>query len=116
VWAFTSGDRARVTGYFSAGGIAIKPENIVTCDEIGVGKPELRAYEKVKERIGVEEGEEAWFAAAHGWDVSAASRAGFRTAYCTVLEGEELEEVFGKRDVVAETLVGMAEGVVGWKG
>jgi 2-haloacid dehalogenase len=44
--------------------------------------------------------------------VSAAGRAGFKTAYCTVLEGEPLEEVFGKMDVVAESLVELAKRVV----
>ena len=112
VWAFTSGDRARVTGYFESGGIAIDAEHIITCDEIGVGKPELRAYEKVKEKIGVGE-QEVWFAAAHGWDVSAAGRAGFKTAYCTVLESEALEDVFGRMDVVVDSLVELGERVVG---
>lgn len=112
VWAFTSGDRERVTGYFKAGNIAIDSANIITCDDIGVGKPELRAYEKVREKIGLAKDEEAWFAAAHGWDVSAAGRAGFKTAYCTLLEKEPLEEVFGKTDVVADGLEELAEKVV----
>ncbi|KAF2826011.1 HAD-like protein [Ophiobolus disseminans] len=113
VWAFTNGDRERVEGYFHDGSIAIDASHIITCDEIGVGKPELRAYKKVREKIGLGKDEEAWFAAAHGWDVSAAGRSGFKTAYCTVLEKYELEEVFGKSDVVADGLVEMAEKVVG---
>ncbi|KAF1847169.1 HAD-like protein [Cucurbitaria berberidis CBS 394.84] len=112
VWAFTSGDRERVVGYFEQGGVSIDAESVVTCDEIGVGKPELRAYAKLKEQIGVGEGDEVWFAAAHGWDVSAAGRAGFKTAYCTVLEREPLEDVFGKMDVVADSLEGLAEKVM----
>jgi 2-haloacid dehalogenase len=110
VWAFTSGDRERVTGYFEKGSISIDGAHIVTCDEIGVGKPEIKAYEKLKERIGIKEGD-LWFAAAHGWDVSAAGRAGFKTAYCTVLEKEPLEDVFGKMNVVAETLPELADKV-----
>ena len=112
VWAFTSGDRERVRGYFSKGGIAIRDDHIVTCDDVGVGKPELKAYERVKEKIGVGKDEALWFAAAHGWDVSAAGRAGFRTAYCTVLEKEPLEDIFGKTDVTAETLPALAAEVV----
>jgi 2-haloacid dehalogenase len=111
VWAFTSGDRERVTGYFEKGDISIDGAHIVTCDEVGVGKPEIRAYERLKEKIGVKD--DVWFAAAHGWDVSAAGRAGFRTAYCLVLEKEPLEDVFGKMDVVAETLPELAEKVIG---
>lgn len=112
VWAFTSGDRERVEGYFEKGGVRIEKGNLITCDEVGVGKPEIRAYERVKERIGGQDDAALWFAAAHGWDVSAAGRAGFKTAYCTVLEREPLVEVFGKTDVVAESLVELAEKVV----
>jgi 2-haloacid dehalogenase len=109
VWAFTSGDRKRVMGYFEKGSISIDGDHIVTCDEVGVGKPETKAYERLKEKIGVKD--DLWFAAAHGWDVSAAGRAGFKTAYCLVLEKEPLEDVFGKMDVVAETLPELADKV-----
>jgi 2-haloacid dehalogenase len=112
VWAFSSADRERITGYFERGDIAIASDHIITCDDIGVGKPEIRAYEKVREKMGVEEGERVWYAAAHGWDVSAAGRAGFRTAYCLVLEKEPLEGVFGRMDVTSEWLVGLAESVI----
>lgn len=112
VWAFTSGDRERVRGYFEKGGIAIENERVVTCDDVGVGKPELKAYERLKERIGAGRDEALWFAAAHGWDVSAAGRAGFKTAYCTVLEKEPLEDIFGKTDVTTETLPELAEKVI----
>jgi 2-haloacid dehalogenase len=112
VWAFTSGDRERVKGYFSKGDIAIDNDHIITCDDFGVGKPDIRAYERVKERIGASVDETMWFAAAHGWDVSAAGRAGFKTAYCTVLEQEPLEDIFGKTDVTAETLPSLSEKVI----
>jgi len=88
VWAFTSGDRERVEGYFQKGSIAIDGDHVITCDDIGAGKPELKAYERVKERVGTSADEPLWFAAAHGWDVSAAGRAGFKTAYCTVSDTE----------------------------
>jgi 2-haloacid dehalogenase len=112
VWAFTSGDRERVQGYFEKGRIAIENQNVITCDEVGVGKPELKAYERVKEKIGAGEDDDLWFAAAHGWDVSAAGRAGFKTVYCTVLEKEPLEDIFGKTDVVADTLPELAESLI----
>lgn len=112
VWAFTSGDRPRVMGYFERGNIDIDNNHIVTCDNVGVGKPDLKAYEKLIEKIGVDsKASDLWFAAAHGWDVSAAGRAGFKTAYCSVLEKEALDDVFGKMDVVAATLPELAEKV-----
>jgi 2-haloacid dehalogenase len=112
VWAFTDGEREDVLGYFRAGGIGIDNEHIITCGEIGVKKPVLEAYGKVKEIIGIKDGDEAWLGASHSWDLCGAGRVGLRTAYVKVLEGEEVKEVFGERDVVAETLVGLAQGVV----
>lgn len=112
VWAFSSGDRERVQGYLTRGNVPIHASRIITCDEIGVGKPEIRAYQRVRERIGIKEGEEIWFAAAHGWDVSAAGRTGFKTAYCKALEKEPLEELFGKMDVVSDTLPELADGLI----
>jgi 2-haloacid dehalogenase len=112
VWAFTDGEREDVLGYFRAGGIEIDNEHVVTCGEIGVKKPVLKAYEKVRGIIGVKDGDEVWLGASHSWDLCGAGRAGLRTAYVKVLEGEEVKEVFGERDVVAETLVGLAQGVV----
>jgi 2-haloacid dehalogenase len=112
VWAFTSGDRERVRGYFEKGGISIDDEHVITCDDVGVGKPEIRAYERVIENIGASKHDALWFAAAHGWDVSAAGRAGFKTAYCTVLEKEPLEDIFGKVDVTADNLSELALKII----
>lgn len=77
----------------------------------GLRKPALGAYAAAMERVG--EGEK-WFAAAHLWDVSAAVRAGFRGAYCGVLEGKGCWEVFDREslEVVADGLVEMVEGVI----
>lgn len=111
VWAFTSGDRERVRGYFQKANIAIDNEHTITCDDVGAGKPEAKAYKGVKDKIGAGKGEPLWFAAAHGWDVSAAGGADFKTAYCTVLEKEPLEDVFGKFDVTAKTLVDLADQI-----
>lgn len=48
------------------------------------------------------------------WDVSAAVKAGFRGAYCTVYEEYPCEEIFEERmEVVEEGLVEMARGIVG---
>lgn len=111
VWAFTSGDRERVKGYFKKGDIAVDDNHIITCDDVGAGKPEIKAYEGLKAKIRAGAGERLWYAAAHGWDVSAAGRAGFRTAYCNVLEKEPLEDVFGKTDVIADTLPELASKI-----
>lgn len=79
-----------------------------------VAKPAPGAYRAAIETIGSGGEDEKWFAAAHLWDVSAAVRAGFRGAYCGVLEGEGCWEVFEREslEVVAEGLVEMVEGVI----
>ncbi|KAH8701943.1 Haloacid dehalogenase-like hydrolase-domain-containing protein [Talaromyces proteolyticus] len=109
VWCFTTGDVARVRGYFENGGVDVPMENFVSCDSRGVAKPALEAYRSVLERF--EEGDEKWFAAAHMWDVSAARMVGFKGAYCSVYEMESCKEIFGEMDVMAESLVEMAENI-----
>lgn len=73
-WAFTAGDSARVQGYFQKNGIELPAENFMTCDTLGIGKPAAESYQPLLKDF---EGEEAWFAAAHMWDVSAAKRTGY---------------------------------------
>lgn len=117
VWCFTTGDITRVRGYFERAGVDMPVENFVTCDTKGVAKPALAAYRSVLQRF--EASDEKWFAAAHMWDVSAAVKAGFTGAYCTVYEKEPCLEIFDvDMKVVADTLPAMVEGIVkasgGW--
>lgn len=115
VWYFTMGGTSRVAAWLREGGVDVEDEGkIVGCDGDGVGKPDLRAYRPLLERIkdGGEGEGEAWFAAAHAWDAGAARRAGFKAAYCAVWEKEEVRQLFGAMDVVAGTLPEMAEKIV----
>jgi 2-haloacid dehalogenase len=115
VWCLTTGDVARVRGYFTRAGVEMPEERVISCDGLRVAKPALGAYRVALERMRIGETDEKWFAAAHLWDVSAAVRAGFRGAYCGVLEGEGCWEVFDREslEVVAGGLVEMVEGVIG---
>ncbi|KAL2829423.1 HAD-like domain-containing protein [Aspergillus cavernicola] len=111
VWCLTTGDTARVRGYFEKGGVEMPVENLISCDSHGVAKPALGAYQPVLEQFAEEDVK--WFAAAHMWDVSAAVKVGFRGAYCTVYEKEPCLEIFDTQmDVIADGLVEMAEMVV----
>ncbi|KAL4967077.1 putative 2-haloalkanoic acid dehalogenase [Aspergillus stella-maris] len=111
VWCLTTGDMARVRGYFEQGNVDMPLENIISCDSKGVAKPALGAYRPVFEQFAA--GDDKWFAAAHMWDVSAAVKVGFRGAYCTVYEQDPCLEIFdAKMDVIADSLVEMAEKVV----
>ncbi|KAJ5729480.1 uncharacterized protein N7483_003988 [Penicillium malachiteum] len=113
VWAFTAADLGRVSGYFKQAGVELPAENLLSCDSAGVGKPDLAAYRPLLDQLTAEnEGKTPWFAAAHLWDVSAARRAGFRGAYCTVLEQEALTDLFGDMDVIDDTLPGMADKII----
>ncbi|KAK5045762.1 hypothetical protein LTR84_008854 [Exophiala bonariae] len=111
VWCFTTGDIQRVRGYFQRENVDIPLENFVTCDTAGVAKPAMAAYKSVLGKLGQDS--ENWFAAAHMWDVSAAVKAGFKGAYCTVYEKEPCEEIFGdKMTVTEDTLPEMARAIV----
>ncbi|KAH7185143.1 haloacid dehalogenase-like hydrolase [Fusarium flagelliforme] len=111
VWCFTAGDIARVGGYLAKGGVDMPAENLLSCDTAGVAKPIPEAYAPVFKKLSAD-GSKPWFAAAHLWDSSAAQTVGFKTAYCTALEGEELPDIFGKMDVVEETLPSMADKII----
>ena len=73
VWAFTAGDVKRVRGYFLNNGIDMPEGNFMSCDSLKRGKPDPASYRPLLEKFGQEE---AWFAAAHMWDVSAAKSTG----------------------------------------
>lgn len=75
VWAFTAADIKRVSGYFAQAGVELPPENLLSCDTAGVGKPALESYAPVLKELS-KGGGQPWFAAGHQWDVSAARRAG----------------------------------------
>ncbi|KAF2019916.1 HAD-like protein [Aaosphaeria arxii CBS 175.79] len=108
-WAFTAGDVNRVRGYFTNNGIDMPLENFMSCDSLGIGKPAPESYRPLLDRFG---SEEAWFAAAHMWDVSAAKSTGFKGAYCTVWEKEPCIDLFGEMDVMASNFPDMARGII----
>ncbi|KAL2836922.1 HAD-like domain-containing protein [Aspergillus pseudoustus] len=113
VWCFTAGDLERVGGYFAREGVAMPKENLLSCDDRGIGKPDPEAYKPLLEKLVSENGGlTPWFAAGHMWDVSAARRAGFRGAYSAIWEKEPLTELFGEMDVIDETLPGMADKII----
>lgn len=107
VYCLTAGDKLRVGGYFAQAGIDMP--NLFSCDESKIGKPDPKAYMPLYEKLSKEG--QAWFAAAHQWDVTAAKAIGFRGAYCTIYEFEALD-FFGEMDVTADTLPEMARRVV----
>ena len=112
VWCFTTGDIQRVKGYFERAGVDMPLENIVSCDSAGVAKPALPAYESVYKRFS--EDDVKWFAAAHLWDVAAATKVGFRGAWSAVYEKEACLDVFSdaKLEILADSLMDMSRAIV----
>ncbi|KAF5602256.1 2-haloalkanoic acid dehalogenase [Fusarium pseudocircinatum] len=110
VRGLTAGDFDRVLGYFDKAGIEFPKEHLMSCDSFGVGKPDLKAYASTFEEL--KGAKELWFAAAHMWDVSSAKQAGFKSAYCSVLEKEPCVDIFGEMDVMSETLSEMADKII----
>jgi len=63
IWCLTTGDIARVRGYFQKAGIDMPVKNFMSCDTKGVAKPALAAYEPALASLAEEDIK--WFAAAH---------------------------------------------------
>ncbi|GAA5879945.1 hypothetical protein JCM3774_005687 [Rhodotorula dairenensis] len=84
-----------------------------SCDEDQVAKPAPSVYAAIRNRLGVQKGEECWFVASHTWDLFAAKRAGFKTAFVTYEEHFVLDDVFGRPDIVAPDLEKAAEQIIG---
>ncbi|KAJ4332649.1 hypothetical protein N0V87_008209 [Didymella glomerata] len=112
VWCFTTADVQRVRGYFERAGVEMPLQNFVSCDVAGVAKPALSAYRSVWDRLGKDDVK--WFAAAHMWDVTAATKVGFRGAWSAVYEKEACLDVFSesKLEIVAGGLEEMAQQIV----
>ncbi|KLU82468.1 hypothetical protein MAPG_01540 [Magnaporthiopsis poae ATCC 64411] len=99
----------RVRGYFVRNGIDMPLENFRTCDQLKVGKPAPEAYRHMLDGFA---GEEAWFAAAHMWDVSAAKAMGFKGAYCSIMEKEPCIDIFGEVDVMTDNFPDLARKLI----
>jgi 2-haloacid dehalogenase len=106
VYAVTNGGVETSLNYYHAAKIELDNEHLLSCDTIKIAKPDLRVYENAKQHLiarGVDEGEK-WFVAAHAWDLIAARKAGFKTAYLSFEEHDPVTAVFGEFDVYAESM------------
>ncbi|KAJ5543788.1 hypothetical protein N7513_003372 [Penicillium frequentans] len=122
IWCLTTGDTERVGGYFKRAGFEMPAENLVSCHQfmkhdsalespLAMMKPSMGSYQPMLEKFAPED--QKWFVAAHMWDVSAAVKAGFRGAYCSIYEKESCIEIFDtKMDVTANTLLELADSII----
>jgi 2-haloacid dehalogenase len=83
-----------------------------SCDSVGIAKPALAAYQHVWNQLG--ESDARWFAAAHMWDVAAATRVGFRGAWSSIYEKEACFELHedAKIEVSGGDLVDVARQII----
>ncbi|GAA5957307.1 hypothetical protein JCM21900_000804 [Sporobolomyces salmonicolor] len=84
-----------------------------SCDEDRVAKPSPSVYEDVWKKLGLGGVErKGWFVASHTWDLFAAKKAGFKTAFVTYEEHLVLPELFGQPDIVATDLEDAARQII----
>lgn len=76
----TNGAKKTTLGYIDSAGLSglVGPENVLSCDDVGLAKPHREVYEGAMKRCAALGGEEGarWFVAAHAWDVCAARKNG----------------------------------------
>ncbi|KAF1825653.1 HAD-like protein, partial [Dissoconium aciculare CBS 342.82] len=108
VYGVTNGGKQASLEYYRLADVELDDEHLLSCDEIQVAKPDERVYAKANayftERGVGEAAGQRWFVAAHAWDLLAARKAGFKTAYLTFEEHDPVTEVFGTFDLYADSM------------
>lgn len=108
VYAVTNGGKEGSLKYFELANIQLDSDHLLSCDDLNVAKPDVRVYQNANdwlEKRGCEQTNGArWFVAAHSWDLIAARKQGFRTAWVAHEERDPVTEVFGEFDVYAKDL------------
>ncbi|KAK4495571.1 hypothetical protein PRZ48_012839 [Zasmidium cellare] len=113
VYGVTNGGKETSLKYYELAGIELDPDHLLSCDEIRVAKPDPKVYENTHRHLtsrGASEADgERWFIAAHAWDLLAARKAGFKTAYLDFEEHDSSAAVFGKFDLYASSMEDLLE-------
>ncbi len=108
VYAVTNGGRETSLNYYNAANIDLDSDHLLTCDEIKVAKPAVKVYDSVNSHLDQRglsnESGDRWFVAAHAWDLIAARKAGFKTAYLTFEEHDPVTDLFGLFDIYADSM------------
>lgn len=109
VYAVTNGGVQTSLAYYHNAGIELDEKHLLSCDDVRVAKPDVRVYERAQEHLtkqglGDRDSGDRWFVAAHAWDLIAARKAGFKTAFLDFEEHDPVTEVFGKFDLYAGSM------------
>lgn len=86
VYGVTNGGVETSLAYYHNAGIDLDEDHLLSCDSIQIAKPDVKVYENAqnhlsKQGMGAKNDGTRWFIAAHAWDLIAARKAGFKTAY-----------------------------------
>jgi 2-haloacid dehalogenase len=108
VYAVTNGSIPVSLAYYHNSGIELDEEHLLSCDTIQVAKPDPKVYSTVSARLDKlgarnDDGQK-WFVAAHAWDLIAARKAGFKTAYLDFEEHDPCTSIFGEFDLYAKSM------------
>lgn len=113
VLGVTNGGKETSQNYFKLADIELDGDHLLSCDDVQAAKPDFRVYMNAKRHLtfkGLSEEEgDRWFVAAHAWDLIAARKAGFKTAYLDFEEHDPVEEIFGKFDLYASSMEKLLE-------
>lgn len=113
VYGVTNGGKQTSLNYYQLADIDLDADHLLSCDDIRVAKPDARVYATAHAHFdarGLGRGEgDRWFVAAHAWDLLAARKAGFRTAYLTFEEHDPVTSVFGEFDLYADSMQELLE-------
>jgi len=96
-----------------------KGVGLFSCDEIKIAKPEPKVYEAIQNRIKTNSSSSSfssWFVASHTWDLFAAKKAGFKTAWVGYEEFFTCPEIYQKPDIIANDLEEAARKILEWEG
>ncbi|KAF2127491.1 HAD-like protein [Dothidotthia symphoricarpi CBS 119687] len=109
VYGVTNGGVETSLGYYHNANIDLDREHLLSCDDLKIAKPDVRVYENANSHltsrgVGKKGDDERWFVAAHAWDLIAAKKAGFKTAYLDFEEHDPVTEVFGEFDLYAKDM------------
>lgn len=107
VYGVTNGGSDVSLAYFHAAIIELDSDHLLSCDAIKIAKPDPRVYEVAQEHLdtrGVGDEGKRWFVAAHAWDLVAARKAGFKTAYLDFEEHDPCTEINGEFDLYAKSM------------
>lgn len=109
VYAVTNGGVSTSLNYYRAANIELDEAHLLSCDDLSIAKPDVKVYEKANKHLtsrglGQPSDGERWFVAAHAWDLVAARKAGFKTAYLDFEEHDPVTPVFGEFDIYAKDM------------